>query len=125
MNLFSSVKEMPSFASRSDAFDFMFAERVRQGDDYALAAEKADKFADILTKNKKLPTTTPKPKTGIEAAVDYVEQIASIKTNHPEVWDLVVGGLGGLISGFITKGSNSSSNEDDVKPAEIDFDNIK
>lgn len=125
MGILRNDKPLPAFNSRSDAFDFMFAERVRQGDDYALAAEKADKFADIIAKNKKLPTTTPKPKNGIEAAVDYVEQIASIKTNHPEVWDLVVGGLGGLISGFLTKGSNSSSIEEDIKPAEIDFDKIE
>lgn len=125
MGFFTSDKTIPNFQSRAEAFDFMVAERVRQGDDYALAAEKADKFADIITKNKKLPATTPKPKNGIEAAVDYVEQIASIKTNHPEVWDLVVGGLGGLISGFLTKGSNSSPIEEDIKPAEIDFDKIK
>ena len=124
MGIFKNDRPLPKFGARSDAFDFMFAERIAQGDDYATAAEKADKFADIISKNKKLPSVPPKPKNGIETAVEYVEQIAAVKKNHPEVWELVVGGLGGLISGFLVKDSNASSAEE-LKPVEIDFENIK
>lgn len=117
---------MPTFASRSEAFDFMLAERLSKGDDYHEAAEKADKFADIIAKNKKLPTTPPKPKTGIDKAVGYVEQIVAVKREHPEVWDLVVGGIGGLISGFtLLSGRPDATAQEEIKIAEINFEEIE
>ena len=124
MGLFSIGKTMPTFGSRSEAFDFMLAHRLERGDDYNEAAIAADKFADVIAKNKKLPTTPPKPKNGIEKAVEYVEQIAAIKKDHPEVWELVVGGIGGLISSFAGANGNSGGH-DDLAPAEIDFENLE
>lgn len=125
MGLFTADRTLPSFSSRSEAFDFMLADRLSKGDDYHDAAEKADKFADIITKNKKLPATPPKPKNGIETAVGYVEQIVAVKRDHPEVWDLVVGGIGGLLSGFsLLAGKEAVSQEESVL-AEINFDEIK
>jgi dihydroorotate dehydrogenase len=101
----------------------MLAERVAKGDDYYEAVEKADKFADIIAKNKKLPTTPPKPKNAIEQTVCYIEQVASVKREHPEVWDLVIGGISGLLGGFVV--NRAAPNTEELSPAEIDFDNIK
>lgn len=125
MGLFDKERIIPSFASRSEAFDFMLAERLSKGDDYGEAADKADKFADIIAKNKKLPATPPKPKNGIEAAVGYIEQIVSVKREHPEVWELVVGGIGGLISGFSLLTNKGSKEEALPVPADIDFENLE
>lgn len=123
MGLFRNGKILPTFTSRAEAFDFMLAERVAKGDDYYEAVEKADKFADIIAKNKKLPTTPPKPKNAIEQTVCYIEQVASVKREHPEVWDLVVGGISGLLGGFVV--NRAAPNTEELSPAEIDFDNIK
>jgi hypothetical protein len=125
MGLFDKERIIPSFASRSEAFDFMLAERLGKGDDYSEAADKADKFADIIAKNKKLPATPPKPKNGIEAAVGYIEQIVSVKREHPEVWELVVGGIGGLISGFSLLTNKGSKEEALPVPVDIDFENLE
>ena len=128
MGLFTADRTIPSFSSRSEAFDFMLTDRLSKGDDYHEAAEKADKFADIITKNKKLPATPPKPKNGIEAAVGYVEQIVAVKRDHPEVWDLVVGGIGGLISGFavLTGDKNRpAAPSEDIQMTQINFDEIQ
>lgn len=126
MGLFTSMRALPSFESRAEAFDFMVSERISKGDDYAEAVERADKFADIIAKNKRLPTTTPKPKNGIEKAVGYVEQIVAVKKEHPEVWELVVGGVGGLVSGFaLLSGKSQAPPPAEAKAEEIDFDNIK
>lgn len=125
MGLFDKERIIPSFASRSEAFDFMLAERLGKGDDYGEAADKADKFADIIAKNKKLPATPPKPKNGIEAAVGYIEQIVSVKREHPEVWELVVGGIGGLISGFSLLTNKGSKEGALPVPADIDFDKLE
>lgn len=122
MGLFTPDKVIPTFNSRAEAFDFMVTERLCKGDDYADAVEKADKFADIITKNKKLPATPPKPKNAIEQAVCYIEQVTAIKREHPEVWDLVIGGIGGILGGFVAK---KDVDIEDPKPAEIDFDNLQ
>ena len=127
MGLFTPDRPIPCFESRSEAFDFMLTERINKGDDYIEAVEKADKFADIIAKNKKLPSATPKPKNGIEKAVCYVEQIVTVKKEHPEVWELVVGGIGGLVSGFaLLSGKNNTASQQIAQPQEtIDFDNIE
>ena len=122
MGLFRNGKIIPTFSSRAEAFDFMLTERVAKGDDYCEAVEKADKFADIITKNKKLPATTPKPKNAIEQTVCYIEQVTAIKREHPEVWDLVIGGIGGLLGGIVAK---KDADVEEVKLAEIDFDNLQ
>lgn len=126
MGLFTPDREIPTFQSRAEAFDFMVTERINKGDDYAEAVEKADKFADIIAKNKKLPPTPPKPKDAIDTVVGYANKIASIKKEHPEVWELVVGGIGGLVSGFaLLSGKGQAPPPSETKEEEIDFDNIK
>lgn len=125
MGIFKADKVLPSFSSRSDAFDFMFTERIHSGDDYETAAEKADKFADTISRNKGLPDKPQKPKNGIEKAVDTIGQIVAVKKEHPEVWELVVGGIGGLISGFSILTTKNERHETEVEVEEMDFDNMK
>ena len=117
---------MPNFQSRSEAFDFMLTYRINKGDDYAEAADEADKFADIIAKNKKLPPIPPKPKDAIDTVVGYANKIASVKRENSEIWELVVGGIGGLVSGFaLLGGKGQASTPAETKEEEIDFDNIK
>ena len=97
---FTRPKEVPSFSSRSDAFDYMFADLVERGRDMIEAAEQAEKFADIIAKNKKLPDTPPKELNGLEKGIGYVKQLAALKKENPEIWDMVAGALGGVIGGF-------------------------
>ena len=49
---FTRPKEVPSFNSRAAAFDYMFADLVERGRDMIEAAEQAERFADIIAKNK-------------------------------------------------------------------------
>ena len=93
-------KQVPRFAYRSEAFDYYFTKGIEDGKDEMVAAEQADKFADLITKNKHLPDAPPAPMNAIEKGVYYAEQIASIKRNHPDIWDLVTNVAGGLIGGF-------------------------
>jgi hypothetical protein len=116
---------MPVFQSRAEAFDFMVTERISKGDDYAEAVERADKFADVIAKNKKLPLTPPRPKNGVEKIVGYIEQIATVKKEHPEVWELVAGGIGGLISGFALIGHKQSPPSIESETEKIDFNKIQ
>lgn len=97
---FSEKRPLPTFQSREQAFDYMFADLVDKGEDMMDAAERANKFADIITLNKGLPTATPKPQNGVAKAVGFVKEILVIKQESPEVWDLVTGAAGGLISGL-------------------------
>lgn len=114
-------KEIPNFTSRSEAFDFMLAHLVGKGRDMMEAAEQASKFADIIAQNKKLPDTPPRPMNGLDQGIAYVKQLAALKKENPEVWDMVTGALGGVIGGFT--GGGSMAIEEPVQEA-IDFDSL-
>jgi hypothetical protein len=126
MGIFSDKKQVPSFLSREQAFDYRFAELVDKGVDVAEAAEKANHFADIIATNKGLPATLPKPQNGIEKAVGYVNQIVVFKKENPEAWDLLTGAVGGLFSGFAlltTTGSKPAPPPQNLE--KINFDELK
>ena len=115
-------KEVPSFTSRSEAFDYLFADLVENGRDMAEAAEQASKFADIVAKNKKLPDTPPKQLNGLEKGVEYMKQIATLKKENPEIWDMITGALGGVIGGFTESGSVVV---EEPPVVDIDFENLE
>lgn len=113
-------KVIPEFTSRSQAFDYMFSHLVNKGRDMMEAAQQANSFADLIAQNKKLPDTPPKEMNTIEQGVAMVRQIASIKTEAPEVWDLVTSVAGGLIGG-ITGGTTKL---EEPPQNNIDFENL-
>lgn len=118
---FVKPKEVPSFSSRSDAFDYMFADLVERGRDMIEAAEQAERFADIIAKNKKLPDTPPKELNGLEKGIGYVKQLAELKKENPDIWDMITGALGGVIGGF--SGGGVAIEEPVVK--DIDFESLE
>ena len=118
---FVRPKEVPSFNSRSEAFDYMFADLVERGRDMIESAEQAEKFADIISKNKKLPDVPPKELNGLEKGIGYIKQLATLKKENPEIWDMVTGALGGVIGGF--SGGSVAIEEPIVK--DIDFENLE
>lgn len=115
-------KQVPRFAYRSEAFDYYFAKGIEEGKDEMVVAEQADKFADIVAKNKHLPDAPPPPMSAIEKGVYYAEQIASVKNKHPEVWDLITSVAGGLIGGFA--GGTAVTTIQGSTRQEIDFDKL-
>lgn len=125
MGLFGDKKLPPTFTSRAEAFDYMFAEQVEKGVDMMDAAERANKFADIIAANKGLPATPPKPMNAIEKTVSYIKQVAVLKQENPEVWELITGAAGGLISGFALLTSPSKAQPTQPAPVEeIDFEKL-
>lgn len=124
MGLFDKqAKPVPSFNYRTEAFDYYFAKNIEQGVDEIVAAEQAEKFAEIVARNKHLPDAPKPPMSAIEKGVYYVSQIASIKKDHPDIWDMVTSVAGGLIGGFTGGAAVASMQE---PPQEkIDFDNLE
>lgn len=114
-------KEVPSFTSRSEAFDYLFADLVENGRDMMEAAEQASKFADIVAKNKQLPDVPPKELNGLEKGIGYMKQLATLKKENPEIWDMITGALGGVIGGFTGSGSVTIEEPNVV---DIDFENL-
>lgn len=128
MGLFDKERKgVPAFTSRADAFNYMFAEQVGRGLGMMEAAEQANKFADIITTNQALPPAPPKPQNGIEKAVGYIKLVAQLKQDNPEVWELLTGAVGGLVSGFalLTSRPNPQSITPQPQREDIDFDNLK
>lgn len=113
---------MPSFAYRTEAFDYYFAKSLSEGKDEIIAAEQAERFADIVAKNKRLPDSPPPPMTTIQKGVQYINQIVAIKNEHPEIWSMATSVLGGLIGGFAGGATAVTVQEPTIE--KIDFDKI-
>lgn len=123
MGLFDrNIKTVPLFNSRSEAFDYLLASLVADGVPIEEAANRANTFAEVVAKNKKLPNVPERPKTTIEQGITVIQQVASVKRDYPEVWNLVTGALGGLIGGFA--GATISENNEEQRD-QIDFENLK
>ena len=111
---------VPVFKSRAEAFDDMFTTLCEQGTDIMKAAEKAEIFAGIITKNRSLPDA---PKKFIEQCADVIKEVSTFKKEYPEAWELVGGLLGGVI-GFIA-GTKAENDEEENRPEQIDFDKLE
>lgn len=117
-------KPVPVFTSRAEAFDYMFAEMCDRGADLSDAAKRADEFADIIAKNRSLPTAPEKQKNVVEKCVVFLQQVSVIKKENPEVWNLAAGAIGGLIGAFAGTKAAEEHHQDDVPPPP-DFDNLE
>lgn len=113
--------QVPIFNSRAEAFDYMFVNLCSQGEEMMEAASKAEKFAEIVAKNRALPD---KPKNIVGQCVDMVKQVSEIKREYPEMWDVVSGLLGGVVG--VLAGTKAVESSSDDEPIEIlDFDNME
>lgn len=121
-----SDRKVPVFKSRAEAFNYMFTELYEGGADPINAAERANSFADIISTNLGLPSEPEKPKGMIEQGVNMVKQVVVIKKEYPEVWDLIVGAIGGVIGAVAgTKTTGDNDDMPDAQPAPLDFDNME
>ena len=119
-----SERKTPTFKSRAEAFNYMFAELYENGADPLNAAERANSFADIVATNLGLPAEPEKPQSMVEKTITIVKQVAVIKKDYPEVWDLVVGAIGGVIGAVAgVKATEPAEQEEERTP--LDFENMK
>lgn len=117
-------RKTPTFKSRAEAFNYMFAELYENGADPLNAAERANSFADIVATNLGLPQEPEKPQSMVEKTITIVKQVAVVKKEYPEVWDLVAGAIGGLIGAFTgVKASQPEEQEEERTP--LDFENMQ
>lgn len=134
--MFKKPKELStSFASRADAFNTMLAHRLEEGDDYLVAAEKADKFADIYAKNNGLPDQQEPRREGMDKIVYNIEKVVQIADSHPRIVELIVGAItfgAGLFVGNKSADNNSPAPSPAAGPQAqpqapqepLDFDNL-
>ena len=117
-------RKTPTFKSRAEAFNYMFAALYENGADPLNAAERANSFADIVATNLGLPKEPEKPQSMVEKTITIVKQVAVVKKEYPEVWDLVAGAIGGLIGAFTgVKAAQPEEQEEARTP--LDFENMQ
>lgn len=120
-----SDRKVPVFKSRAEAFNYMFTELYENGADPINAAERANSFADIISTNLGLPSEPEKPKSMVEQGINMIKQVVVIKKEYPEVWDLIVGAIGGIIGAVAGNKAASSDDVQDVQPTPMDFENME
>lgn len=109
---------VPTFKSRAEAFDYMFATLCEKGMDIMEAAEKAEAFAEIVAKNRALPEA---PKNFIGQCMDMLKEVSTIKKQYPEAWEIVGGVLSGVIG--LVAGTKVVEEQEERKET-IDFDKL-
>ena len=84
------------------------------------AAQKAQSFAEIVAKNRALPEA---PKNLIGQCMDMLKQVAEVKKEYPDAWEIVSGVLGGVVG--VIAGTKASEGEDEQKVEIMDFDSLE
>ena len=111
---------VPIFKSRAEAFDYMFTSLCEKGEDVMEAAKKAETFAEIVAKNRALPEV---PKNFVGQCMDMLKQVAEVKQQHPDAWEIVSGVLGGVVG--VIAGTKVVEAEDEQNAEPIDFENLQ
>lgn len=111
---------IPTFTSRAQAFDYMFASLCEKSIDIMEAAEKANAFADIVAKNRALPDA---PKNLVARCMDMLKEVSTIKKEYPEAWEIVGGVLSGVVG--LVAGAKVVESEEEKKSDPIDFENLQ
>ena len=113
------IRQIPVFGSKAEAFDYIFAELLLNGEDLMQAAEKAEQFANVIAKNRSLPD---KPRGVVEQCINVMQQITIVKKDYPEMWGILTGAIGGVIGAFA---GNKAAEEESPKVEPLDFDNME
>ncbi len=120
-----SDRKVPVFKSRSEAFNFMFTELYESGADPINAAERANSFADIISSNLGLPSEPEKPKSIVEQGINMVKQVVVIKKEYPEVWDIIIGAIGGVIGSIVGSKAAMPEEPEEEHREPLDFENME
>lgn len=84
------------------------------------AAKKAETFAEIVAKNRALPEV---PKNFVGQCMDMLKQVAEVKQQYPDAWEIVSGVLGGVVG--VIAGTKVVEAEDEQNAEPIDFENLQ
>ena len=98
----------------------MFTTLCTNGEDMMEAAKKAEQFAEIIGKNRELPQV---PKKFMEQCMDFMKQVAEVKRDYPEMWEVAGGIVTGVVGLFAGTKVVESVEEQPAEP--LDFDNMK
>lgn len=119
------VAQMPTFATRGEAFAYMLQTQLSEGVETMAAAKKADEFADIFAKNMQLPEKVePKPK-GVDGVLATIDKVSVWVDSHPKVVEMIVPTVT-FIAGLFTAKAAAAPPPPPMQCNEnIDFENVE
>lgn len=119
------VVQMPTFATRGEAFAYMLQVQLAEGVEAMTAAKKADEFADIFAKNLQLPEKLePKPK-GVDGVLATIDKVSVWVDSHPKVVEMIVPTVTFIAGLFTAKAAPPSPPSPSVDHEVIDFDKVE
>jgi hypothetical protein len=119
--------KIPSnFASRAEAFAYMYAWLLDKNNDPLLAAQKANEFADIYANNMALPNNVEPKAEGIDKYIQMADKISDYCDKHPKVTELLLGAVS-FVGGLLVARTNQPQSTPPPPPQHepIDFENVK
>ena len=119
------VAQMPTFATRGEAFAYMLQVQLSEGVEAMAAAKKADEFADIFAKNMQLPERVePKPK-GVDSVLATIDKVSVWVDAHPKVVEMIVPTIT-FVAGLFTAKAAAAPPPPPMQCNEsIDFENVE
>lgn len=119
------IVQMPTFATRSEAFAYMLQVQLSEGVEAMVAAKKADEFADIFAKNLQLPERVePKPK-GVDSVLATIDKVSVWVDAHPKVVEMIVPTIT-FVAGLFTAKAAAAPPPPPMQCNEsIDFENVE
>lgn len=119
MGIFGKERvELPRLTTRAEAFAYMLAVRMDEGDDAMAAAKAAGEFADIFARNMGLPDK-PEPE-GVDKYIGMADKVVQYCSDHPQVLDIVGGAFSALLGVFAAKKADSTPPSVPINPEPID-----
>lgn len=119
------IVQMPTFATRSEAFAYMLQVQLSEGVEAMVAAKKADEFAGIFAKNMQLPERVePKPK-GVDGVLATIDKVSVWVDAHPKVVELIVPTVTFIAGLFTAKATDSPPPPHMSSEGGIDFEKVE
>ena len=116
-----------NFASRAEAFAYMYAWLLDKNNDPLIAAQKANEFADIYANNMTLPNNVEPKAEGIDKYLQMFDKVSDYCDKHPKVTELLLGAVS-FVGGLLVAKTTNNQPTPPPPPQQhepIDFDNVK
>lgn len=114
------------FSNRAEAFAYMLSYQLEKNTDPLEAAQKANEFADIFTRNMGLPLKSEPEPQGMDKYLCMVTKISDYIDEHPKVVEYAIPAVTFVAGLFTAKKVDQAENRspEPVSREKIDFDKI-
>lgn len=120
----ATMKEM-QFSTKAEAFAYMLKYQLEEKKvEPMVAAEKANEFAEIFSRNMNVPERVEAKPEGLDKYMQMADKVVAYCECHPRVMEFLAGAATFLVGAVVGKKTNEECTQPMAPSEPIDFDNI-